>query len=77
MAPSVIHFGSLVEINDPNVGNLELYGRAKLAVILGVKYGLVDRVIKPNNDKIYALSVHPGAVSRTNVMLLFHRSPLT
>jgi hypothetical protein len=61
-APSVVHFGSLDEINNAEVGNLELYGRAKLAVILGVKYGFVERVIKPNDDNIYALSVHPGAV---------------
>jgi hypothetical protein len=62
VAPSVVHFGSLDEINNPAVGNLELYGRTKLAIILGVKYGLLDRVIKPNKDNIYALSVHPGAV---------------
>lgn len=63
MAPSTVHFGSMEEINDPNVGNLELYGRTKLAIILGVKYGLLDRVVKPNSDNIYVLSVHPGAVS--------------
>lgn len=63
MAPSVVHFGSLEEINDEKIGNLEVYGRAKLATILGVKYGLLDRVIKPNNDNIYVLCVHPGAVS--------------
>ncbi|BCR90596.1 short chain dehydrogenase/reductase family protein [Aspergillus chevalieri] len=63
MAPSVVHFGSMEEINDPEVGNLELYGRTKLAIILGVKYGFLDRVIKPNNDDIYVLSVHPGAVN--------------
>jgi hypothetical protein len=62
-APSVIHFASLDEINDPTVGNTELYGRSKVAIILGVKYGLLERVIKPNNDNIYVLSVHPGAVS--------------
>ncbi|CAG5137227.1 uncharacterized protein ALTATR162_LOCUS56 [Alternaria atra] len=62
-APSVVHFGSLDEINNPEIGNLEVYGRTKLAIILGVKYGLLDRVIKPNNDNIYALSVHPGAVN--------------
>jgi NAD(P)-dependent dehydrogenase (short-subunit alcohol dehydrogenase family) len=62
MAPSVVHFGSLDEINNPEIGNLEVYGRTKLAVILGVKYGLLDRVIKPNGDNVYALSVHPGAV---------------
>ncbi|KAF7507370.1 hypothetical protein GJ744_010687 [Endocarpon pusillum] len=62
-APSVVHFGSLDEINNPDLGSLELYGRTKLAIILGVKYGLRDRVIKPNGDNIYALSVHPGAVN--------------
>jgi len=62
-APSVVHFGSLDEINNPEIGNLEVYGRTKLAIILGVKYGLIDRVIKPNNDNIYSLSVHPGAVN--------------
>jgi len=62
-APSDVHFATLEEINDPMVGNTELYGRTKLAIILGVKYGLLDRVIKPNNDNIYALSVHPGAVN--------------
>jgi len=59
---SKIHFGSLAEINDPSIGPTKLYGRTKLAMILGVKYGLVERVIKPNGDKIYALSVHPGVV---------------
>ncbi|CAK49037.1 uncharacterized protein An09g01150 [Aspergillus niger] len=63
MAPKNVHFATLEEINNPEVGNLELYGRTKLAIILGVKYGLLDRVIKPNNDNIYALSVHPGAVN--------------
>ena len=58
-APSVVHFGSLDEINNPDLGSLELYGRTKLAIILGVKYGFRDRVIKPNRDNVYALSVHP------------------
>lgn len=62
-APSDVKFASLEEINNPKVGNTELYGRSKLAMILGAKYGLVERVIKPNNDNIYALSVHPGAVN--------------
>lgn len=62
-APSTVHFASLGEINDPSVGNTELYGRTKLAIILGIKYGIVERVIKKNGDNIYALSVHPGAVS--------------
>jgi len=62
-APSNVHFGSTEEINDPSVGNTELYARTKLAMILGVKYGLVQRVIEPNKDNIFALSVHPGAVN--------------
>jgi NAD(P)-dependent dehydrogenase (short-subunit alcohol dehydrogenase family) len=61
-APKVVHFGSLDEINNPEIGSTEVYGRTKLAIILGVKYGLLERVIKPNKDNIYALSVHPGAV---------------
>ncbi|CAG7949053.1 unnamed protein product [Penicillium nalgiovense] len=58
-----VHFTSLDEINNPKMGPAELYGRSKLAIILGVKYGLLERVIKPNKDNIYALSVHPGAVN--------------
>lgn len=64
-APSVVHFGSLEEINNPEIGNLEVYGRAKLAMILGAKYGIYERVIKKNGDNIYVLSVHPGAVCAT------------
>lgn len=64
-APSVVHFGSLEEINDPNIGPTEAYGRTKLAMILLAKYGLAGKVIKSNNDNIYALSVHPGAVRRS------------
>lgn len=63
MAPSTVHFGTLEEINNPKVGNTELYGRSKLAIILGAKYGFFERVIKPNEDNIYIISVHPGAVS--------------
>ncbi|KAL9121743.1 MAG: hypothetical protein Q9187_001697 [Circinaria calcarea] len=63
MAPSVVHFGSLEEINNPEIGNLEVYGRAKLAMILAAKYGIYERVIKKNGDNIYVLSVHPGAVN--------------
>ena len=66
MAPSDVHFTSLDEVNNPEVGNLQLYGRTKLAIILGVKYGLLERVIRPNKDNIYALSVHPGAVSNAH-----------
>jgi NAD(P)-dependent dehydrogenase (short-subunit alcohol dehydrogenase family) len=62
-APSDVKFASLDEINNPNLGPTELYGRTKLALILFAKFGLAEKVIKKNNDKIYALSVHPGAVS--------------
>jgi hypothetical protein len=62
MAPKTVHFGSWSEINNPDLGPTELYGRTKLAMILGAKYGLYERVIKPNHDNIYALSVHPGTV---------------
>lgn len=62
-APSSVAFNSLEEINNPSFGPAERYGRAKLAMILGVKYGLVEKVIKPNKDNIYAITVHPGAVS--------------
>lgn len=63
MAPSAVHFGSPEEINNPEMDPAQLYGRTKLALILLAKYGLRDKVIKPNNDRIYALSVHPGTVS--------------
>jgi NAD(P)-dependent dehydrogenase (short-subunit alcohol dehydrogenase family) len=61
-APPNVHFASIEELNNPDIGPTQLYGRTKLAMILGAKYGLRDRVIKPNSDNIYALSVHPGAV---------------
>ena len=62
-APNNVHFASLDEINDKNLGPTELYGRTKLAMILFAKYGLAEKVIKPNGQRIYAVSVHPGAVS--------------
>ncbi|KAJ9643356.1 hypothetical protein H2201_004355 [Coniosporium apollinis] len=63
MAPSNVHFGSLEELNNPDMDGTHLYARTKLAMILGAKYGLVKKVIEPNGDHIYALSVHPGAVN--------------
>ncbi|KAF2868280.1 hypothetical protein BDV95DRAFT_501096 [Massariosphaeria phaeospora] len=63
MAPPNAHFASLDEINDKDMDPTRLYARSKLAMILGSKYGLRDRVIKPNGDQIYALAVHPGAVN--------------
>ncbi|CCC08988.1 hypothetical protein SMACR_03183 [Sordaria macrospora] len=62
-APSAVHFASLDEINNPELGPTELYGRTKLALILFNKYGLAEKVIKKNGDKIYAIAVHPGAVN--------------
>ncbi|KAK3374274.1 hypothetical protein B0T24DRAFT_667345 [Lasiosphaeria ovina] len=62
-APSNVRFEGLDEINNPNLGPTELYGRTKLAMILLAKYGLADKVIKTNSDRVYAVSVHPGAVN--------------
>ncbi|KAK4450200.1 hypothetical protein QBC34DRAFT_349518 [Podospora aff. communis PSN243] len=62
-APKNAHFATLDEINNPELGPTELYGRTKLAQILFAKYCLVEKVIKKNDDNIYALSVHPGAVN--------------
>ncbi|KAF1959474.1 NAD(P)-binding protein [Byssothecium circinans] len=62
-APPDVHFGSLEEINDSSIGPTRLYARTKLAMILFAKFGLRDRVIKPNGDNVYAISVHPGAVN--------------
>ncbi|BCS17308.1 short chain dehydrogenase/reductase family protein [Aspergillus puulaauensis] len=56
-------FASKEEINDPSKDPTQLYARTKLAIILGVKYGLLDRVIRPNGDRVFALVVHPGAVN--------------
>lgn len=61
-SPSDVKFESVAEINNPDFGRAALYARTKLAVILGVDFGLVQKVIKPNHDDVYALSVHPGAV---------------
>lgn len=63
-APSDIHFASLEEINNDKLGPNDLYARSKLAVILGIKYGLWERIIKPNGDRIFAVSVYPGTVRR-------------
>jgi NAD(P)-dependent dehydrogenase (short-subunit alcohol dehydrogenase family) len=68
-APSNIRFESLDEINNDQLGPTELYGRSKLALILFIRFGLVERVIKPCSDSIYAMSVHPGAVSKSSNVL--------
>jgi len=57
MARNDIHFGSLEELNDENYGPNNLYARSKIAMILGAKYGILEKVIKPNSDNIYVLSV--------------------
>lgn len=66
-APSSIKFASEEELgesasNDMPMTAVALYARTKLALILFTKYGLVERVIVPNNDKILAVTTHPGAV---------------
>jgi NAD(P)-dependent dehydrogenase (short-subunit alcohol dehydrogenase family) len=62
LAPSNVHFGSLRELNDPNIDNTQIYCRTKLGMILYTKY-LVNDIIGPNKDNIYVLAVHPGAVN--------------
>ncbi|KAG8946682.1 hypothetical protein FRC03_001312 [Tulasnella sp. 419] len=60
--PSDIKFQSLEELNNPDLRTDVYYDRSKLALILHTKYGLVQRVIAPHQDSIYALATHPGAV---------------
>jgi NAD(P)-dependent dehydrogenase (short-subunit alcohol dehydrogenase family) len=72
-APSDVKFASLDEINT-DIGPTHLYGRTKLAMILAAKSGLYEKVIKKNNDHIYALSVHPGAVSPSREYLAHKHS---
>ncbi|KAM7212880.1 hypothetical protein V8F06_011730 [Rhypophila decipiens] len=59
-ALSDVQFKDMNEINNQNTGPTHLYGRTKLALLLFTKFGLVDKVIKPNSDNISALAVHPG-----------------
>lgn len=63
-APSQADFSSLMAINDDSLSPVELYGRSKLALNLFVRFGLLERVIKPSSDSIFAVAVHPGTVSR-------------
>jgi NAD(P)-dependent dehydrogenase (short-subunit alcohol dehydrogenase family) len=62
-APKETQFATPEEINNEKIDPTQLYSRTKLAMILFAKYGLAEKVIKNNHDNIYALSVHPGAVS--------------
>jgi hypothetical protein len=72
LAPSATKFDSLDDINNSKLGPTQLYGRSKLAMILGIKYGLLERVMKPNADNIYAIAVHPGAVSELDSLKVNH-----
>jgi len=60
-APSDVRFASVDEINT-DIGPVGLYARSKLANLLFVKYGLLERVLDPARDRILALATHPGAV---------------
>ncbi|KAM0344169.1 hypothetical protein ACHAPU_007891 [Fusarium lateritium] len=60
---SNVQFRTKEEINDPDLDPTARYNRTKLAMILFAKYGLAGKVIAENKDRIYALSVHPGAVN--------------
>ncbi|KAL4880630.1 hypothetical protein BJY04DRAFT_208030 [Aspergillus karnatakaensis] len=56
-------FASKEEINDDRKDPTQLYARTKLAIILGVKFGLYERVVRANGDRVFVESVHPGAVN--------------
>ncbi|KAI0373169.1 NAD-P-binding protein [Pilatotrama ljubarskyi] len=61
--PSSVRFANVSEVTeDIGLGPNGYYARSKLAVILFVKYGLVERVLKPNGDRIIAVATHPGPV---------------
>lgn len=63
MARSSVAFASPVEVTeDVHIGPTGYYARSKLAGILFTRYGLLERVIAPNRDHVFALAVHPGAV---------------
>lgn len=72
-APSDVQFRSLDDEINKDVGPTHLYGRSKLALLLFTKFGLVERVIQPNSDAIFALAVHPGTVSFSLSFLLSFR----
>lgn len=57
--PSNIHFKSLEEINDENFGPTHLYAPTKVAVILGKKFLLPEKVIKENGGRVYNLPRTP------------------
>lgn len=61
---TAVKFSSIDEINT-DLGANGLYARSKLANILFVKYGLVERVLRPTGSPIIAIATHPGAVHTT------------
>ncbi|KZT72097.1 NAD(P)-binding protein, partial [Daedalea quercina L-15889] len=61
---TTVKFSSLDEINT-DLGAEGLYARSKLANILFIKYGLVERVLRPTRSRIIAIATHPGAVHTT------------
>lgn len=67
-APSSVRFESAEElkrgsnVDSGEVGPAQLYGRSKLAIILFIKFGLAERVIRLPGDRILAFATHPGAV---------------
>jgi len=65
-APSDVSFSTPEELTfeySNKYGPNQIYSRAKLANLLFVKYGLAERVLGPNEDRILASAVHPGAVA--------------
>ncbi|KAL4972216.1 hypothetical protein BDW66DRAFT_163082 [Aspergillus desertorum] len=66
--PTRLPRGSKEEINDPSKDPTQFYPRTKLAMILGAKYGLIERVIKPNevNTEIQHQwkSAYPGLLGK-------------
>ncbi|KAI0695114.1 hypothetical protein C8T65DRAFT_758579 [Cerioporus squamosus] len=62
-APASVAFANAAEVSsDLGLGPNGYYARSKLALILFTKYGLLERVFRPNGDRILALAVHPGGV---------------
>ena len=61
-APPDVSFSSVDELKDSSISAVGLYGRSKLANLLFIKYGLVDRALRPSGARIHALATHPGAV---------------
>jgi hypothetical protein len=61
-ARSDTKFASLDEINNDQLGPIELYAQTKTAQIL-FTHALYEKIIKPSGDHIFVSAVHPGAVA--------------